>query len=115
MNIHMEMEKLQYQQQKVHGSGNIQYIQREVSGKDEKIKIEQPHIYFGLQTDEIVATNAKNKQEYDYTDENGEDHTSTYEGKAGLSLGFLDKLILGITKGDLKLAFSNEITKDSKI
>ena len=68
-----------------------------------------------MQTDEIVATNAKNKQEYDYTDENGEEHTSTYEGKAGLSLGFLDKLILGITKGDLKLAFSNEITKDSKI
>lgn len=97
------------------GAGNVQYIQKDVSGKDEKINLEQPRIYFGLQTNEIVATNAKNKQEYDYTDENGTDITSTYEGKAGLRLGFLDRLILGITKGDLNLAFSGEITTDSKI
>lgn len=96
-------------------TGNLQYVQKEVSGKDEKIKIEQPRMYFGLKTDEIVATNAKNKQEYDYTDENGTDYTSTYEGKAGLQLGFLDRLILGITKGDLNLAFSREITNESKI
>lgn len=96
-------------------SGNVQYIQKEVSGKDEQIDIKQPRIYFGLETDEIIATNAKNKQEYDYTDENGTDYTSTYEGKAGLQLGFFDRLILGITKGDLNLAFSSEITNDSKI
>ncbi len=96
-------------------TGNVQYIQKDVSGKDEQIKIKQPQIYFGLETDEIIATNAKNKQEYDYTDENGTDYTSTYEGKAGLQLGFLDRLILGMTKGDLNLAFSNEITDDSKI
>ncbi len=96
-------------------TGMVQYIQKEISGKDEQIKIEQPRIYFGLKTDEIVATNVKNKQEYDYTDENGKDNTSSYEGKAGLQLGFLDRLILGITKGDLNLAFSSEITTDSKI
>ena len=96
-------------------TGNVQYIQKEVSGKDEQIKIQQPRIYFGLETKETIATNAKNKQEYDYTDENGTDYTSTYEGKAGLQLGFLDRLILGITKGDLNLAFSSEITNDSKI
>lgn len=96
-------------------TGNVQYIQKEVSGKDEQIKIGQPRIYFGLETDEIIATNAKNKQEYDYTDENGTDYTSTYEGKAGLQLGYLDRLILAITKGNLNLAFSSEITSDSKI
>lgn len=96
-------------------TGNVQYIQKEVSGKDEKIKIQQPRTYFGLGNNETVATNAKNKQEYDYTDENGTDYTSTYEGKAGLQLNFLDRLILGITKGDLNLAFSGEITKESKI
>lgn len=96
-------------------TGNVQYIQKDVSRKDEQIKITQPQIYFGLETDEIIATNAKNKQEYDYTDENGTDYTSTYTGKAGLQLGFFDRLILGITKGDLNLAFSNEITDDSKI
>ncbi len=96
-------------------SGNIKYLQKEVSGKDEQIKIKQPQIYFGLETNEIIATNAKNKQEYDYTDEDGTDYTSIYNGKAGLQLGFLDRLILGVTEGDLNLAFSNEITNESKI
>lgn len=96
-------------------AGNVQYIQKDVSGKDEKINIEQPNIYFGLQTKETIATNAKNKQEYDYTDENGKDQTSTYDGQAGLKLGFLDRLVLGISKGDINLAFSGEMTSDSKI
>lgn len=96
-------------------TGSVQYIQKEVSGKDEQISISEPRIYFGLETKEIIATNTKNKQEYDYTDEAGNDQTSTYTGKAGLQLGFLDRLVLGITKGDLNLAFSNEITEDSKI
>ena len=72
-------------------------------------------MYFGLGSKETIATNAKNKQEYDYTDENGVDQTSTYDGKAGLQLGFFDRLILGMTKGDINLAFSGEITKESKI
>ena len=96
-------------------SGNVKYIQKEISGNDEQINISQPRIYFGLETKETIATNTKNKQEYDYTDEEGTDYTSTYEGKAGLQLNFLDRLILGITKGDLNLAFSSEITDDSKI
>ena len=96
-------------------TGNVKYIQKEITGKDEKINITQPKMYFGLETKETIATNAKNKQEYDYTDENGVDYTSTYEGNAGLKLNFLDRLVLGITKGDLNLAFSNEITNDSKL
>ncbi len=96
-------------------TGNVQYIQKEVSGKDEILKTTEPRIYFGTETKETIATNTKNKQEYDYTDENGEDHTSTYNGIAGLQLSFIDRLILGITKGDINLAFSGEITGDSKI
>ncbi len=96
-------------------NGNVQYIQKEVSGQDEVLKTTEPRIYFGTETEETIATNAKNKQEYDYTDENGQDYTSTYTGKAGLQLGFLDRLVLGITKGDLNLAFSSEISDDSKI
>jgi len=95
-------------------TGNVQYVQKEVSGKDEQIKISQPRTYFGLDNG-IVATNTKNKQEYDYTDEKGTEYTSIYNGKAGLKLGFLDRLILGITKGDINLAFSGEITSESKI
>jgi len=96
-------------------NGTIQYVQKEVSGKDEQIKITQPGIYFGLETNQTIATNVNGKKEYDYTDEYGNDITSTYQGKAGLKLGFLDKLILGITKGNFNLAFSGDINNESKI
>lgn len=96
-------------------NGNIQYIQKDIVGKDEKINIFEPRIYFGLETKETIATNTKNKNEYDYTDENGTDQVYSYNGQAGLQLGFLDRLILGIKKGDINLAFSGEITNESKI
>lgn len=96
-------------------NGNVQYIQKDIVGKDEKINISEPRIYFGLETKETIATNTKNKNEYDYTDENGTDQVYSYNGQAGLQLGFLDRLILGIKKGDINLAFSGEITNESKI
>lgn len=95
--------------------GSLNYIQKDVSGKDEQLGATQQKIYFGLETNDTIATNAKNKQEYDYTDEEGLEHTSTYNGEAGLQLNFVDRLILGIRTGDLKLAFSTEVTQDSKI
>ena len=96
-------------------TGNIEYIQKDVSGKDEVINITEPRIYFSTDDNAIIATNTKNKQEYDYTDENGNDVTSSYNGEAGLQLGFLDRLVLGIYKGNINLAFSSEMTGESKI
>ena len=93
----------------------MNYVQKDVSGKDDKLGTKTQDIYFGLETNNAIATNVKNKQEYDYTDEYGLEHTSTYNGNAGLQLGFLDRLILGIRTCDLNLAFSTEINKDSKI
>ena len=96
-------------------TGNIEYIQKNVSGNDEVVSITEPRIYFSTDDSAIIATNAKNKQEYDYTDESGNDVTSSYDGEAGLQLGFLDRLALAMYKGDINLAFSTEITSDSKI
>ena len=95
--------------------GDIQYLQKDVSGKDDKLNTERQQIYFGLETNDTIATNAKNKKEYDYTDELGNEYTSSYQGQAGLTLSFGDKLILALRKGDIKLAFSGEMTEDSKI
>ena len=47
------------------------------------------------------------------TDELGNEYTSSYDGQAGLTLNFGDRLILALRKGDIKLAFSGEITQDS--
>ena len=96
-------------------TGNIEYIQKNVSGNDEIVNVTEPRIYFSTDDSAIIATNTKNKQEYDYTDENGNDVTSSYDGKAGLQLGFLDRFVLAMYKGDINLAFSTQITSDSKI
>ncbi len=96
-------------------TGNIQYIQSDISGDDNQIDISEPRIYFGLETNETIATNTTNKTEYDYTDETGQEYDYSYKGQAGLQLGFWDRLILGIRKGDVNLAFSSSIAKDSKI
>ena len=94
-------------------TGNVEYVQKATSS--DKIKISQPRIYFGLETDGTIVTNTKNKSEYDYTDESGKDYEYSYNGKAGLSLGFLDRIVLAIKEGNINLAFSNSITNDSKI
>ncbi len=96
-------------------NGTITYIQKDIAGKDDQLGTTDQDIYFGLETNDTIATNTKNRKEYDYTDEDGLEHTSTYNGDAGLQLGFIDRLILGIKTGDLKLAFSTEITNNSKI
>ena len=95
--------------------GDIAYIQKEFDLSDEKIDINQPRIYFGMSTDETVVTNAKNTLEYDYPTTNITNNENTYDGQAGLKLNFWDRLVLGMSKGDLKLAFSTNVTSDSKI
>ena len=87
--------------------GNIQYIQKEID--------DNQRIYYGLETNSIVVTNTKNKEEYDYTDSEGEKHTYSYEGKSGIQVGFLDRLILAVRNKDFKLAFSTSVTNQSKI
>ena len=87
--------------------GNIQYIQKEID--------DNQRIYYGLETNSIVVTNTKNKEEYDYTDSEGEEYTYSYEGKSGIQVGFLDRLILAVRNKDFKLAFSTSVTNQSKI
>ena len=100
---------------KVTNTGSIEYVQKDVSGKDEQLGTKNQDIYFGLETNNTIATNTKNKQEYDYINENGLEHTSKYSGNAGLKLSFIDRVILGIKNGDLNLAFNSEISSDSKV
>ena len=87
--------------------GNIQYIQKEID--------DNQRIYYGLETNSIVVTNTKNKEEYDYTDSEGEEHTYSYEGKSGIQVGFLDRLILAVRNKDFKIASSTPVTNQSKI
>lgn len=100
---------------RVDDNGNVEYIQSDFSSDNNKIKINEPRIYFGLETNEPIVTNAKNKQEYDYPLNSTTSTTNSYDGEAGLKLNFLDRFILGIKEGKLGIAFSGSVTKDSKI
>ncbi len=96
-------------------SGNIKYIQKDFQNTDESIKITQPRIYFGLETNSTIVTNTDNKAEFDYPTTTSQNAEYTYNGKAGLNLNFLDKMILAIKEKDINLAFASNMNKDSKI
>lgn len=64
--------------------GTIRYIQNDIAGKESNIiKVSEPRIYYGLETNTTVVTNAKNKKEFDYSDEQ-KDYETNYNGEAGL-------------------------------
>ena len=95
-------------------NGELKYIQNNLSDNNNQIKINKPQIYYGLETNTTVVTNTKDKKEFDYADSKGE-HETQYEGNAGLSINFLDRLILGIKEKNINLALSRSITDESKL
>jgi len=75
--------------------------------------VERPEIYFGELTDDYIIVNAKEK-EFDYPQ--GDTNKETiYEGKAGIKLNGLNKLLYAYKQGSLKLLLSGNITAESKI
>lgn len=102
---------------KINEEGEIINLQKDFES-NEVIKITEPRIYYGLQTNEPVVTNNKNGEEFDYPKLNSntaENAKKTYDGNAGLQLNFIDRFILGIKEGNIGLALSTNTTKESKI
>ena len=96
-------------------NGNLEYIQKEIDQRDEVVNINQPRIYFGLDTNNTIMTSLKDKKEFDYPIDSTTNQENVYDGDAGLKLNFIDRLVLGVRNGDLKLAFNTEMTDDTKI
>lgn len=99
-------------------SGNLNHMQKSFEKTNEAITITQPRIYFGTQTNDTVVINSKDKKEFDYPildSAEAENAENVYTGEAGLQLNFIDRIILAIKEGDLKLAFSGNVTSESKI
>ena len=100
---------------KVDENGNLEYIQKDFNEKNQFLPIIEPRIYFGLETNSTIVTNSSNKKEFDYPITSTQSAEYDYNGEAGLQLGLIDRLILSIKEKDIKLALSNNVTKDSKI
>lgn len=95
--------------------GTLKYIQNDIMGNaNEIIKISQPRIYYGTENNTTVVTNAKDKKEFDYSDDQ-KDYETNYNGEAGLKLSFIDRLILGLKEKNINLAFSSSVTSESKV
>ena len=96
--------------------GNLNNIQKEFGDlSDSSISTSEPRIYFGLETNDAVVVNPDENTEFDYLNDDGTEKNYSYTGDAGLTLNFLDRIILGIKEGDLQLAFSGNVDSDSKI
>lgn len=94
--------------------GYAEYIMSDFES-DNALNIKEPRIYFGLETDSTIMVNTKFGNEYDYPITPTTYKENSYDGKAGLKLGFLDRLVLAISEKNLKLAFSSYISEDTKI
>ncbi len=95
-------------------TGALKYIKSNFISTDNSLKINEPRLYFGLQTNDIIATSKEDK-EYDYPLTSTTNNYNHYTGTAGIHLNFLDRLILGIKEQNIKLAFSSNITSQSNI
>ena len=67
-----------------------------------------------MQTNSTIITNSNNKSEFDYPISSTTSAEYQYKGKAGIKVGFLDRLILSVMNKDINITFS-KVNKDSKI
>ena len=80
----------------------------------DELKIEEPRIYFGEQSNSFVVVNTKSK-EFDYP-LGSENVFTSYDGADGIQLSnILKKAVFSIKLGSINLFVSGAITKDSKV
>ncbi len=77
------------------------------------IKLSRPEIYFGESANDYVILNTDEK-EFDYP--SGSDNVETvYNGKAGIKLSLINKLLFSFREASTKLLISTNINSESKI
>ena len=94
--------------------GFAEYILSDFTS-EEKLKIKEPRIYFGLQTNSTIMVDTEFGKEYDYPITASKNEENIYDGKAGLKLGFLDRLVLAISERNYKLVFSSNLKDETKL
>ena len=94
-------------------NGYIKYILSDFTN-EEILGIKEPRIYFGLHTNSTIQINTSFGKEYDYPHTATTYNENVYDGKAGLNLGFIDKVILGIHEGNIRLAFTRGNSNETK-
>ncbi|MDP8937159.1 MAG: UPF0182 family protein [Actinomycetota bacterium] len=75
---------------------------------------QQPAIYYGQGVDGYAIVRTK-QQEIDYTEANGTNHTTVYQGDGGVRMnGLVRRVALALRFGDLNPLISSFVTSDSR-
>lgn len=77
------------------------------------IKVDKPQIYFGELTNDYSIVGAKSN-EIDHPSGN-ENKETRYDGKAGINLGFANRVLFAINQQSINFLLSSEINSNSKI
>jgi len=77
------------------------------------IKLEDPRIYFGESTNDYSIVNTK-IGELDYP-KGGANQLNNYDGKAGIKMNIVNRILFAINKKSTKFLLSDDITSNSKI
>ncbi|MBQ6623998.1 MAG: UPF0182 family protein [Mogibacterium sp.] len=78
-----------------------------------ELKIDRPEIYFGELTKDYIIVNTK-ESEFDYPD-GSENKYTEYEGKHGIKLNLLNRILYAMREGSINILVSSNITSNSKI
>lgn len=80
---------------------------------DVGLVINEPRIYFGELTNDYIIVNS---EEYEFDYPSGDDNKETkYSGTAGVSLRGINRLLFAFKNNSMKLLFSTNINKDTRI
>ena len=79
------------------------------------IKVTEPRLYYGENTNLNAIVNAKDIKEYDYPLSTLTNKENNYNGKGGTKLSLLERIAIALTKGSTELLFNNNITEDTKV
>ncbi|NLM38103.1 MAG: COG1615 family transporter, partial [Firmicutes bacterium] len=86
-----------------------------VDGSLPALELTRPQIYFGEGQDSYAIVRTREK-EFDYPATGGENVTTTYQGRDGISLRrWLSRLLMAVELGDRNLILSGYIRGESKI
>lgn len=94
--------------------GYAEYILSDYSVSD-KLKITEPRIYFGLQTQSNIVVNVDDQKEFDYPIKATTFNENVYSGQAGIHYNFLERVIIAFRDSNFKLINPAGYNDNSKI
>ena len=101
---------------KVNENGYLLNTSEKFEGQElNGIKIKEPRLYYGNNTNTYGVVGGKDMKEYDYPTSTLTNKENIYSGNGGIKLNFLERLIITLTKGTTDLVFNNKITDDTRI